>query len=73
MGICCFDDSEIAGVVAQVVPHSLATHHHVIRGPRSSERHEPGTEPSPVSSYWGSDVSPEYMPTRSEVSGNMLF
>ncbi len=52
-------------VVAPVVPHSLATHHHVYRGPRSSERHEPGTEPSPVSSYWGSDVSPGYMPTRS--------
>ncbi len=52
-------------VVAPIVPHSLATHHHVYRGPRSSERHEPGTEPSPVSSYWGSDVSPGYMPTRS--------
>ncbi len=52
-------------VVAPVVPHSLATHHHVYRGPRSNERHEPGTEPSPMSSYWGSDVSPGYMPTRS--------
>ena len=52
-------------VVFQAVPHSLATHHHVWRGPRGGEAHVPGTEPSPVSSYWGSDVSPGYMPTRS--------
>ncbi len=51
--------------MTQVVPHSLATHHHVFRGPRGSERREPGTEPSPVSSDWGADVSPGYMPTRS--------
>ena len=60
-----FNDSELAGVVAQVVPHSLATHHHVFRVPRGSERREPGTEPSPVSSDWGADVSPGYIPTRS--------
>ncbi len=52
-------------VVTQVVPHSLATHHHVFRGPRGSDVHVPGTEPSPVGSVWGSDVSPGYMPTGS--------
>ena len=66
MGLCCCGVTpNLLLVVAPVVPHSLATHHHVYRGPRSRERHEPGTEPSPVSSYFGSDVSPGFMPTRS--------